>query len=490
MDNGGCPVVYICYIILVGLILLMVCHVGYPGFFRRLLYMGITAFANRNREALPPKEISQRLGLDDEELDKNLLNISQKTVDEESNSSKEMQPNSISIQLLHKIDKQAKSVDDLLDKVENEGVVQYCPILRQLIVQENTDEANRLRVIYEALVSFDRHRLDAAEREFRKENLLYLIDITAVQDGKWRFYRALIAMCFQENDYDQVIAFSQKAIASIDETDEKSKSFRNLLYQSLGAIYFERKQYQFAIPYFMSVTTRSELYYTALFVLAFIYIKIFQNYDHGLYYAQLCFASLPDTNTDGSVAKIEHFLLGWIAYCSVACHEYEKGCMTLENSLSSPSAKRTVNEQIQLKTYLSYLLVKCERHAEAENMVEDVLSTEPRNATALNVRGMCEMRNGNYLVAARCFSSIIDDFKEETSKQSKYFLGEIYNNLAICEAYLGCDAVSVKYFHNAFECGYPNVAVSVFAKVTDIPLGVDVRLGKGCGKRRRKVKVH
>ena len=82
------------------------------------------------------------------------------------------------------------------------------------------------------------------------------------------------------------------------------------------------------------------------------------------------------------------------------------------------------------------------------------------------------MRSGHYDTAINCFVSIIPVFKKEKTKQGRYYLGEIYNNLAICEAKQGMVKESDEHFRVAFDCGYPFVDILQFAKVARQPLGI------------------
>ena len=94
------------------------------------------------------------------------------------------------------------------------------------------------------------------------------------------------------------------------------------------------------------------------------------------------------------------------------------------------------------------------------------------NITAVNVKGMCEMRHRHFELAINCFSKIIPEFKKEKSPQARYYLGEIYNNLAICESEVGRKSDADKHFRAAFDCDYPDIDILQFAKIANSPLGL------------------
>lgn len=444
--------------------------------------MAITALANRNREAIPPTEISQQLGVENSDLDKNLLRVNAKVVESETCSSKDKRAKRFTIQILQKIDSNISSIDDLFAKIHEHGAGAYYPILRKLIAKEKKEKSDIYRILYEVFASVDTQGADTEEPLFRKSNLQYLLSLPDLQD-QWRFYCEYIELCYENEDYDAIIDCSPKALASLDEADADCSNGRFFVYLLLGTIYLARKQYQYAIPYFKAVADHSDYPVSALFRLTYLYAEELQDYQQGLYYAQLCFIKTPDSCLGDEWNHMEYHLVKWIAYCAAACGDYEKGCETLENYLNTASGNRSDDEQIRLKSYLAYCLVRCNRYDEAARIAKEVLDADPRNPTATNVKGMCEMKNGHYPIAARCFSSIIEEFKQEKTKQSQYYLGEIYNNLAICETRLNHKPDAEEYFRHAFECGYPNVDVTEFSKVADVPLGVLEQASKNPSSR-------
>ena len=470
VDSRGGMVDSFCWVGSIVLIVLIVFHVLKPGSCRRLLYMLITALANRNREAIPREEISQQLGIDNPDVDKSLLKVNTRGVDPEECASKDMRKMNFALQILKTIDKNIASIDELFNKIRKKGAGAYYPILRRLIKQEKKPKSDIYRILYEVFTVVDPHGPDMGEPGFRKKNLECLLNIPNLQD-KWQFYCEYISICYKEDNYDAVLACAHKALESIDETDVNCSNARYFIYLILGTIYLVRKQFKLAIPYYKVVADNSDYPIPALFRLAYLYVEVIQDYQQGLFYAQTCFMKSPDSSVKGEWHKMEYQLVKWIAYCSSACGEYEKGCETLENYLNTAGASRSEDERLILRSYLSYLLVKCNQYVEAERVAKEILEADPRNATAVNVKGMCELQKGHYLIAARCFSSIIDEFKDEKLRQSKYYLGEIYNNLAICEARLNHAPVASQYFCDSFECGYPCVDVTEFSKVADAPLG-------------------
>ena len=141
---------------------------------------------------------------------------------------------------------------------------------------------------------------------------------------------------------------------------------------------------------------------------------------------------------------------------------------SLENYLKA--ATIPLDDRADLEACLAYLYIRRGEYGKASSLTTKVLLNDPMNITAVNVKGVLEMREGKYDVAINCFSKIISDFENEETQQARYYAGEIYNNLAICEAKVGKAKDADIHFREAFKHGYPDVAVALFAKVAINPL--------------------
>lgn len=441
-------------------------HTVRPNSPRRWLALVLTSILNKNRETVPPEQISKQLGVDMEPVEEALSKIDVGAGNAEKCPSTIINYDDATILIFCAIDPKITSMDEFLASVARNGGGKYYPILQQLIADNQFSAADVYRAIFEAIASLDAHGIDPQWREYRKQNLLYLINAQDVPD-KWFFYRSYIEVCYQEKDFEQVIAFSHKAIAEKEETDPDCASYRTSIYRFLGAAYFAQQKFNYAFPCLKAVADNTEPSIPILFMLTFLYVEIIQDYEKGMDTAQLCFMKLPESEAGEKIGYLEYRLLLWIAYCSSACGEYVKGCETLENFLNAQNNILPEEFQIGLKSRLSYLLVKCNRYDDAEFLVKEVLDAKPRDVTAVNVKGMCEMRHGRYPLAIRCFASIVEDFKSNTSRQAKYYLGEIYQNLALCEARLEHASEASRYFDLSFECGFPGVDIVEFAKAAD-----------------------
>ena len=75
MQEQGGFVISVCYLVFLALLLLFIFHLFYPGSCRRILVMVVTAIVNRNREAIPPKEITDQLGGESEVIDKKIVKV-------------------------------------------------------------------------------------------------------------------------------------------------------------------------------------------------------------------------------------------------------------------------------------------------------------------------------------------------------------------------------------------------------------------------------
>lgn len=467
--KGG--VVAVCCLMLVVLAFLLLSHICYPGSFRRVLAMIVTAIVNRNREAIPPKEITNQLGIGGDAIDKKLVKVANSEMTTSACSERQVRKSDLSLKVLQKVDPQISSVEELFRKVSQTGGKQYFPILRRLHKTENEKFSAVYHLVYEWISDMDEASLDANETAYRKENLKWLINDKNIQD-KWLYYRNYIDLCYKDEEYDSIIRCAHEAIICIDDTNSMCSIMRAHVYYLLGSIYLEREQYCYAIPYLEEVVRISKIRVPALFRLAYVYCNVMQDYLKGLRYAQRCFAELPDYDNHEVGAKIERRLIGLIAYCSASCEEYAEGCTTLENYLASTSAKDSKDGLTSIKSNLAYLLIKVGRWENADSLSKEVLSFDPIDYTAINVKGMCAMRHNHYEIAVNCFSKIAPEFEKETSRQSKYFLGEIYNNLAICETKLGRKTEADKHFREAFACGYPAIDVSQFSMIAVGPLGI------------------
>lgn len=464
-------VVTVCYLALVVLCVLLFLHIFYPGSFRRTVAVAITAIVNKGGQAVPPKEIMKSIGVDsdsdvDSDVDKDTVNVAKSKIPECKATRHRPSIDKAALDWLHEIDPGVPSLETFFEKVEQKGATQFYPIIRKLIQTEKSKKGDFYHLMYE-LVSMVDTSINNDERTYRKENLRYLIALDGDWD-KWNFCCTYIDICYKDEDYSAIIDFAQKIIAVIDDSDKKSSARRSYVYIHLGSIYMEMKQYDLAIPYLNEVVRISSVTLPALYRLAHLYANVLHNYEKGLYYSQLCFSKLSDENGDKSFSYMEIGVIRWIAYCSAACGEFDKGCVTLENYLKV--ATIPVDEKADLEACLAYLELKVGAYDKASSLVKGVLERDPMNITAVNVKGMLEMRNGNYDIAINCFTNIIHSFEEEKTQQARYYAGEIYNNLAICEARTGRREAADKHFREAFNHGYPDVAVSQFAKVAINPL--------------------
>ena len=473
MQEQGGFVISVCYLVFLALLLLFIFHLFYPGSCRRILVMVVTAIVNRNREAIPPKEITDQLGGESEVIDKKIVKVANAEIRGRSCTDGQARETDMSLKVLRKIAPQASSFEAFFDEVTRTGAKPYYPIIRRLIKEEDSNLSNVYRIMYELVSDTDKVSFDVDEPAYRKENLKWLISCNEIGD-KWRYYCNYISVCYRNEEYDSVIECAQEVIDGIDDTDAKCSARRTFVYIFLGAIYLERAQYNYAIPYFEEVLRISTIRVPALFRLAYIYF-LRCDYHNCLYYARLCFSELPDFKTVEVGNDMEYNLIKWIAYCAAACGEYAEGCTTLENYLASASARVDKDEQTYIESYLTYLLGKVGKWDDAYALSKKVLSRDPMNNTAVNVKGMSEMRLGHYDIAVNCFTSIIPGFKEEKTQQAKYYLGEIYNNLAICEAKLGRKKEADEHFRAAFDCNYPAVDVLQFSKVAIGPLGLQIQ---------------
>ena len=467
--QGDC-VISVCYLTLFVAVILFGIHLWYPGECRRILAMLVTALVNHNREAVPPKEIRDQLGVDGDVIDKKLVKVAntEVTICSEQKASK----SDFSLEILRKVAPQMTSLEDFFDEVEKTGAKRYYPILRRLIKDEDKSISSICRIMYEFVSDMDKLSYDTDDPTYRKDNLKWLIECEEIDD-KWRFYCRYIDICYRDEEYDRIVECAHGAINCTSDEDSKCGARRAYVYILLASIYLERSQYNYAIPYFEEVLKISKIRVPALYRLAYIYYKVLCDYRKGLYYAQLCCLELSDFDDADVGNQMECNLMNWIAYCSAACGEYAQGCTTLENYLASASGKCSKDEMNCVESCLTYLLIKVGKLDEAYSLSKKVLSYDPRDITAVNVKGMCEMRLGHYDIAINCFVSIIPEFKKEKTRQAKYYLGEIYNNLAICEARLGQKSDADEHFRAAFSCDYPNVDVSQFAKIATGPLGLE-----------------
>lgn len=467
--QGSC-VIDICYLILLVLIVLFFVHLCRPGLWRNLVAMLITAFVNRNREAVPPKEIADKLGVEKDVVDKKIAKIANSELEEKSCSNLQAKETDFSLEILKKIAPHISSWEEFFDEVEVSGAKNYYSVLRRLIRDEKSDFSIIYRIMYEIISDTDQISFDIDEPTYRKENLKCLIKCRA-GNGRWQFYCSYIGICYKEEEYDSIIECAQDAIKSIGDEDCHGPSRRAYVYALLGSIYLEHAQYSYAISYFEGVLQNSAIRVPALYRLAYIYILL-HDYQKCLYYARLCFSELSDYDNAELLNSMEYNLTRWIAYCTAACGEFEDGVSFVENYLVSASSKITKGEQNEIESCLTYLLTKVGKWDKAYALSKKVLNHDPMDVTSVNVKGMYEMRSGHYDTAINCFVSIIPVFKKEKTKQGRYYLGEIYNNLAICEAKQGMVKESDEHFRVAFDCGYPFVDILQFAKVARQPLGI------------------
>lgn len=464
-QNQSSCVVTVCYLALVVLCVLLFLHIFYPGSFRRTVAVVITAIVNKGGQTVPPKVIMKSMGVDSD-VDKDTVNIAKSKMPECQATGHKPSIDQTTLDWLHEIDPDVSSLESFFDKVGQKGATQFYPIIRKLIQTEKSKKGDFYHLMYE-LVSMVDTSINNDERTYRKENLRYLITLDGDWD-KWNFCCTYIDICYKDEDYGAIIDFAQKIIAVIDDSDKKCSARRSYVYIHLGSIYMEMKQYDLAIPYLKEVVRISSVTLPALYRLAHLYANVLRDYEKGLYYSQLCFSKLSDENGDKSFSYMEVRLIRWIAYCSAACGEFDKGCVTLENYLKV--ATIPFDERAYLEACLAYFDLKVGKYGKASSLVIGVLERDPMNITAVNVKGMLEMRNGNYDIAINCFTNIIHHFEEEKTLQARYYAGEIYNNLAICEARTGKREAADKHFREAFNHGYPDVAVSQFAKVALNPL--------------------
>ena len=463
-------VISVCYLTLVVLAVLFLLHLFYPGCFRRLLAMIAIAIANHNRETIPPKEITDQLGIDGQ-LDINLARVTNAEMNMKTCSENTDVKTELKVEFLKKIDPQVSSMEELFNRIRARGSRQYYPIIRELISKEHDKLSMLYRAVYEFIAEVDKSAFDKEEHKFRKENLKCLVS-TKVLNDTWPFQSAFLEVFYQDEDYDEIIEKSQTILSSIAASNPRSIDCRTYVYFMLGSIYMERKQYNYAVPYLEEVGRTSSMPIPALFRLAHLYSNVFHNYKLGLEYSQACFVKLSDLKDPELRNDMECKLIHSIAYCSAACGEYNQGYVTLENYLQSTKAELTIKDRAVFEAYLAYLSVKTDKWDNADNLSQKALSCDPMNVTAVNVKGMCEMRHGHFELAINCFAKIIPEFKKEKAPQAKYYLGEIYNNLAICEAKLGRNEEADDHFRAAFDCGYPMIDLSQFAKIATGPLGI------------------
>lgn len=474
-------VIGVCYLALLCLMVLFLVHLFYPGAFRRRLAMLATAIVNRNRETIPPSEIKRELGADSD-LDRNLAKVSNAELNTNACSRNKVIKSDLSLKLLKKIDPDVSSMEEFFKKISDLGPNQYYPVIRKLILSSHNKLSVLYRAFYELIAEFDAelgHSIfDKEEHEFRKENLKFLIDAKVTLD-KWPFYAAFMEVFYNDGEYDLIIKNSQKILSNIDDSNNRSSECRAFVYVMLGSIYMERKQYNYAIPYLEEVARTSSTPIPALFRLAHLYADVLHNYKLGLEYSQLCFSKLVGLKDAEMWNHMECKLIRWIVYCAAACEEYNNGYVTLDNFLQSTKTPLTPEDRSDLEGCLAYLAIKANRWDKARELSEKVLSCDPMNVTAVNVKGMCEMQQGHFNVAINCLKKIIPEFKKERGPQSKYYLGEIYNNLAICEAKLGRSKEADEHFRAAFDCNYPTVDVLQFSKIATDPLGLQIQESDG-----------
>lgn len=455
-------VITVCYLALIVLCVLLFLHVFCPGSFRRTVAMVIAAIVNKGGQTVPPKEIMKSMGVDND-VDTDTVNVAKSKMPECQAMGHRPGIDQATLDWLHEIDPDALSLESFFDKVEQKGATQFYPIIRKLIQTEKSKKGDFFHLMFE-LVSMADTSINHDERTYRKENLRYLIALDGGWD-KWNFCCTYINICYKDEDYGAIIDFAQKIIAVIDDSDKKSSARRSYVYIHLGSIYMEMKQYDLAIPYLKEVVRISSVTLPALYRLAHLYANVLHDYKKGLYYSQLCFSKLSDENGDKSFSYMEIRLIRWIAYCSAACGEFNQGCVTLENYLKA--ATIPLDDKADLEACLAYLYIRRGEYNKASSLTTKVLLNDPMNITAVNVKGVLEMREGKYDVAINCFSKIISDFEKEKTQQARYYAGEIYNNLAICEAKVGKAKDADIHFREAFKHGYPDVAVALFVKVAE-----------------------
>lgn len=304
----------------------------------------------------------------------------------------------------------------------------------------------------------------------RKENLEKLINI--LENKRCRscsvcsielFFRYnLITVFCMLGKYDEALSMNIKLLRSIKNNDQVDVK---LLYNSLylqAKIYIQKNKFIYAIGYFNAACDYTKDDGVINANTALIYFYELSNVNKCLEYAEraLVSSSLDDKTFRLAISMSYH--------CYALNKDFKKAYDIMCN-YEIQCNNDLLEVPIEMLANKSYIAYKLEKFEEATDLVANVLDTDAKNDTAINVKAMLQLKDGKYECSFRNFDSIVKNFEDSNNKSlARYYTGEIYYNMSIACLKMEKNNEAKKYFNKALEIGFDDFDPRYIVDLDDI----------------------
>lgn len=292
----------------------------------------------------------------------------------------------------------------------------------------------------------------------RIENLEILVKI-GTELGMYPTFLYMLTMCYYfDHRFQKAQELFAKTIDLILKQKDADTDLISNLYDMNASICLKTNKYQQAILYYKRAMQYSTEDASYLFKIALTYYWSLFNAKQSLQYAKESFSRLKEKEQE----RGDFFeCLVFIYYRSAAFEkEFLEAYTVIDNYNKCHDTQAFLADK-------SYIALKIEDLRNAYDLSQKVLDTDPKNSTAINVKGQLAIIEKDYSKAINCFNSIIEDFQKDISNPfAKYYLAEIFYKRGVAYFYTENYEKAQEDFNQAESLGYDEMDITLFDKVS------------------------
>lgn len=296
---------------------------------------------------------------------------------------------------------------------------------------------------------------DETNLKARIENLEILVKI-GTELSMYPTFLYMLTMCYYfDQNYPKAQELFAKTIDLILKQKDADTDLISNLYDMNASICLKTNKYQQAILYYkkaMQYSTEDAVY---LFKIALIYFSSLFNSKQALQYAKESFSKLQNKSDD---------------FFETLIHIYYRSAAFEKNFSEAYEVIDNYNKYHDSQAFLadkSYIALKIKDLRNAYDLSQKVLDTDPKNSTAINVKGQLAIVEKDYSKAVNCFNSIIADFEKDINNSfAKYYLAEIFYKRGVAYFYTENYEKAQEDFNQAESLGYDEMDITLFDKIS------------------------
>ena len=248
----------------------------------------------------------------------------------------------------------------------------------------------------------------------------------------------LISIYVEQEKFDDIKKIIHPIIIEINNNYKVPSKIKLKYYSFQAMIYVQENNIPYAMGYFEKASKYDESS-DSFFNMAVVYYYAENNIEKCL----KCIEKIDVSSIEDYKFKV---IVRMKYYCLALQKKYKDAYEIICNySFSEKECSSTI------KAHKAYLAYKTGNLKEAKTLSDDILKDE-FETTALNVRAILQLENGEYELCIKNFDKIMPDFNK--TKGERFYLGEIYYHKSFANLKLKNIKEAKEDFENAKNCGF------------------------------------